>query len=118
MLEKLTPVRVQPTFEGIAGRVTPRGQRVAAATVQRVRATLRTALNTAVRERLLPSNPANGLRLEGGQNARPVVWTEQAVADWRSSGVRPAVAVWTVEQTRAFLDQVSQDRLYDCFTWR
>ncbi len=39
------------------------------------------ALNTAVRERLLPSNPARGLRLEFGVGARPVVWTEQAVAE-------------------------------------
>ena len=115
VVEELTPARVQRAFEGIAEHVTPRGERVAGATVQRVRATLRAALNTAVRERLLPSNPANGLRLESGQSARPVVWTEQAVADWRSSGVRPAVAVWTVEQTRAFLDHVSQDRLYALF---
>ncbi|WP_229826277.1 tyrosine-type recombinase/integrase [Nocardiopsis terrae] len=115
VLEELTPARVQRAFEGIAGHITPRGQRVAAATVQRVRATLRAALNTAVREWLLGSNPANGLRLAGGQSARPMVWTEQAVADWRNSGVRPAVAVWTVEQTRAFLDHVSGDRLYALF---
>ncbi len=115
VLEELTPARVQRAFEGIAAHITPRGQQVAAATVQRVRATLRAALNTAVRERLLRSNPANGLRLEGGQSARPVVWTEQAVANWRSSGVRPSVSVWMVEQTRAFLDHVSQDRLYALF---
>jgi integrase len=115
VLEELTPARVQRAFEGIAGHITPGGRPVAAATVQRVRATLRAALNTAVRERLLPSNPANGLRLESGQSARPMVWTEQAVTDWRNSGVRPAVAVWTVEQTRAFLDHVGEDRLYALF---
>ncbi|WP_307851255.1 tyrosine-type recombinase/integrase [Nocardiopsis sp. MG754419] len=115
VLEELTPARVQRAFEGIAAHITPRGQQVAGATVQRVRATLRAALNTAVRERLLPSNPANALRLEGRQSARPVVWTEQAVADWRNGGVRPLVAVWTVEQTRSFLDHVCGDRLYALF---
>ncbi|MEV2277402.1 site-specific integrase [Nocardiopsis sp. NPDC049922] len=84
-------------------------------TVQRVRATLRAALNTAVREHLLPSNPAQGLRLEPGAGARPVVWTDQAVAEWRHGGVRPAVAVWTVEQTRLFLDFVLDHRLYALF---
>ncbi|WP_236572241.1 MULTISPECIES: site-specific integrase [unclassified Nocardiopsis] len=44
---------------------------------------------------MLPSNPANGLRLEAGQSARPMVWT--------------------VEQTRAFLDHVAEDRLYALF---
>ncbi|WP_433697037.1 tyrosine-type recombinase/integrase [Nocardiopsis sp. CA-288880] len=115
VLEELTPDRVQRAVEGIAEHITPRGRPVAAATVHRVRATLRAALNTAVRERLLPSNPANGLRLDSGQSARPMVWTEQALADWRNSGVRPAVAVWTVEQTRAFLDHVGEDRLYALF---
>ncbi|WP_241479768.1 tyrosine-type recombinase/integrase [Nocardiopsis lucentensis] len=80
-----------------------------------MRATLRAALNTAVRERLLPSNPAQGLRLEPGAGARPVVWTDQALAEWRHGEVRPAAAMWTVEQTRAFLDFVSGHRLYGLF---
>lgn len=114
-LDELAPAQVQKAFDAISQRTTPVGDRLSPATVQRVRATLRAALNTAVRERLLPSNPARGLRLESGVSARPVVWTEQAVAEWAHSGVRPAVAVWTVEQTRAFLDFVSDHRLYALF---
>ncbi len=107
LLEELTPAQVQEAFDAISGRTTSMGDRLSPATVQRVRATLRAALNTAVRERLLPSNPARGLRLEPGVGTRPVVWTEQAVAEWTHGGMRSAVAVWTVEQTRAFLGFVS-----------
>jgi integrase len=115
VLEELTPARVREAFEQISQHTVPSGDLLSAATVQRVRATLRAALNSAVRERLLPSNPPQGLRLESGRGARPVVWTEQALSEWQYSGVRPAVAVWTVEQTRHFLDFVSEDRLYGLF---
>ncbi|MGW5879019.1 site-specific integrase [Nocardiopsis terrae] len=114
-LEELTPAVVAQAFASISRHPSPTGVLLSAATVQRVRATLRAALNTAVHQGLLASNPAKGLRLEGGHATRPVVWTDQAVADWRNGGARPAVAVWTVEQTRAFLDHVSQDRLYGLF---
>ncbi|WP_239647574.1 tyrosine-type recombinase/integrase, partial [Nocardiopsis baichengensis] len=63
LMEELTPDLVQRAFDQISGHTTSRGRPVSAATVQRVRATLRAALNTAVRERLLFSNPANGLPL-------------------------------------------------------
>ncbi len=115
LLEELTPAQVQEAFDAISCRTTSMGDRLSPATVQRIRATLRAALNTAVRERLLPSNPARGLRLESGVGTRPVVWTDQAVAEWTHSRMRPAVAVWTVEQTRAFLDFVSDHRLYALF---
>ncbi|SIO89858.1 integrase family protein [Nocardiopsis sp. JB363] len=115
VLEELTPATVAQAFDSISRHRSPTGALLSAATVQRVRATLRAALNTAVGEGLLVSNPAKGLRLEGGRAARPMVWTDQAVEDWRNGGVRPVVAVWTVEQTRAFLGHVSQDRLYGLF---
>ncbi|WP_436888382.1 tyrosine-type recombinase/integrase [Nocardiopsis dassonvillei] len=115
LLEELTPALARQAFERISRHTTPRGNPLSSATVQRVRATLRAALNTAVRERLLASNPAKGLRLDNGESARPVVWTDQAVAEWRHGGDRPAVAVWTVEQTRQFLDFVSDHPLYALF---
>ena len=115
VLEELTPAVVAQAFASISRHRSPTGVLLSAATVQRVRATLRAALNTAVHQGLLVSNPAKGLRLESGRAARPVVWTDQAVADWRNGGMRPVVAVWTVEQTRAFLGHVSQDRLYGLF---
>jgi integrase len=115
VLEELTPALVREAFEQISQHTAPSGAPLSAATVQRIRATLRAALNTAVRERLLPANPAQGLRLESGRSARPVVWTEQAVSEWQYNGDRPAVAVWTVEQTRAFLASLSDHRLYALF---
>ncbi|MFY7069399.1 tyrosine-type recombinase/integrase [Nocardiopsis changdeensis] len=110
LLEELTPALVQEAFDRISRHTLAGGVLLSPTTVQRVRATLRAALNTAVRERLLPANPAQGLRLEPGAGTRPVVWTDQAVAEWTHGGARPAVAVWTVEQTRQFLDFVSEDR--------
>lgn len=40
-----------------------------------------------------------------------LVWTAQRVEAWQQTGERPAVAVWTVEQTATFLSYVAQDRL-------
>jgi integrase len=40
------------------------------------------------------------------------VWTDQRVAQWRRTGQRFAVAVWTARQLAAFLDHVHDDRLY------
>jgi integrase len=44
-----------------------------------------------------------------------LVWTEERVAAWQRTGVRPAVAVWTPEQTGAFLDAAAHDRLYPLY---
>ncbi|MFI6578072.1 hypothetical protein ACIBFB_19965 [Nocardiopsis sp. NPDC050513] len=93
LLGELTPALVRQAFDAISHHTTPAGDRLSPVTVQRVRATLRAALNTAVRERLLSSTPARGLRLDSGQAARPVVWTDQVVAAWRNGGERPAGGV-------------------------
>ncbi len=68
------------------GRRTP-----SIATVRRVHATLRTALNSAVRRRLLPYSPASQVELE----AEPVRERE----------------VWTPAELDVFLTGVAQDRL-------
>jgi integrase len=34
------------------------------------------------------------------------------VVDWRATGTRPTVAVWTAAQVAAFLDSARRDRLY------
>jgi integrase len=41
-----------------------------------------------------------------------MVWTEHRVQEWRRTGQRYPVAVWTVPQIAAFLDFVNHDRLY------
>jgi hypothetical protein len=82
------------------------------ASIRRVHATLMSALNTAAKRRLIPFNPASFVELASGKRPRAVLWTDERVADWRRTGKRPKVAVWPPEQTGAFLDHASADRLY------
>jgi integrase len=84
---------------------------VAASTVDRVRATLRSALNAAVREGLIASNPLAQVRLDKPVRPHPVIWTDERVEAWRRDGVRPPVAVWTLRQLVTFLTGVEKDRL-------
>jgi integrase len=44
-----------------------------------------------------------------------VVWTEARVELWRRTGERPAVAVWTAEQTATFLEQIRDHQLYPLY---
>ena len=66
-----------------------------AASGRRVHATLQSALNTAVKRRLLPYNPAQHVEL--------------------ASGDRPKVRVWSPEQVGAFLDGIANERLAPMF---
>jgi hypothetical protein len=71
-------------------------------TLHRIRATLRSALSAAIREGLLRDNPAGYVDVPR-PGARTPCWTTQRVKAWQKTGERPAVAVWTVEQTAMFL---------------
>ncbi|MEU5374454.1 hypothetical protein ABZ359_02775 [Streptomyces sp. NPDC005968] len=76
------------------------------ATKQRIRATLRTTLNAAIRRQLITFNPAAHVELASGKRPKAVLWTEQHVAHWRKTGEKPsAVMVWTPPQIGAFLDE-------------
>ena len=77
-----------------------------AATQQRLRATLRKALNDAIRkDRLIDFNPATAVELPSAKAPKARVWTDKAVTWWQSSGQRPSpVMVWTPAQAGAFLD--------------
>jgi len=88
---------------------------LSAARLRRVHATLQSALNSAVRRKLLGVNPARHVELAAGRRPRAEVWTEQRVESWRRTGRRPAVAVWTAEQTGQFLDTAAPERLYPLF---
>jgi integrase len=69
---------------------------------------LRTALNDAVADGLIPDNPATLVRLRPARQARPLVWTDPRVDRWRNTGEIPGpVMVWTPEQTGAFLDHAA-----------
>ena len=98
-------------------RAAVRGMRpVGPATLHRIRATLRKALNDAIRHGLISTNPATHLELPAGRRPRPVVWTDERVTRWRATGAVPSpVMVWTPEQTGAFLDAAAGDRLYALF---
>jgi integrase len=117
-LDELTPPMVQAAFTRIAATRTRTGQRLSAATVRRVHATLRAALNAALRDGLLATNPAWHTRLPLAQPNHPEVWTPGRVAIWQTTGEHPTVAVWTPEQLAAFLDhrRHGRDPLYPA--WR
>jgi len=89
-----------------------RGTPLAAGSLQRMRATLRAALNAAIREGLLIDNPARHVELANPHRPHPVVWTQRRVDAWRQTGARPAVAVWTARQLAEFLHHIDGDRLY------
>ena len=90
-------------------------QGMSTATARRVYSTLRSALNAAVRERLLADNPARYLKLPRGRRPHAVVWTRRRVKQWQSSGIRPVVAVWTPAQTAAFLTAITGHPLYAAY---
>jgi integrase len=110
-LADLTGKRLQACFSLLARQRTRTGKPIAASTVDRVRATLRSALNAAVREALIASNPLAQVRLDKPVRPRPVIWTDERVEAWRRDGTRPPVAVWTLRQLITFLTRVENDRL-------
>ncbi|MEV4672192.1 tyrosine-type recombinase/integrase [Actinomadura sp. NPDC049382] len=121
--------------------VPPHRRPAGAATKQRIRATLRTALSDAVREGLVQVNVAKLVKLEAGKRPKALVWTPDRVRVWRerldremdaavtAAGGRPVnalriwmsqprpspVMVWTPEQTGVFLDRASRHRLYGLY---
>jgi site-specific recombinase XerD len=104
-----------------AVRATVKGVRpLSAASLQRLRATLRKALNDAIRRyRLIDHNPAAVVELDAGTRPKARVWTPKAVQRWRATGARPSpVMVWTPAQAGAFLDYAEAHDivLYALFT--
>ena len=121
-------------------RASVRGERpTGAATKQRIRATLRSALSDATvgDHPLIESNVAKNVRLPSGKRPKARVWTAARVEEWRAGsekrlaafGSRPSrkerfrawhdmtarpspVMVWTLGQLGAFLDSIGGNRLY------
>jgi integrase len=86
------------------------------ATKQRIRATLRTALNAAIARQMITFNPAAHVELASGKRPKAMLWTTEHVVRWRQTGERPsAVMVWTPPQIGAFLDAAEEHRLYALF---
>ena len=72
-----------------------RGRPLSPSTIRRIHGVLRSALNTAVKRRLIPYNPAEHIELAPENPKRP----------------KP----WTPEQSQAFLQHIAQDRLVNLY---
>jgi len=99
-----------------ASRDKVKGMRVVSpATMHRIRATLRAALNAAIRQGFIDINPAKHVELPAATRPKPLVWTDERVEQWKNTGAIPGpVMVWTPAQTGAFLDHThdAKDPLY------
>lgn len=91
----LTDLRPHHLDALISGLMTPSDVARSAATVRRIHATLRSALNAAVRRRLIPWNPALHVELPSADRRRSMVWTATQVGQ--------------------FLDYMSEHRLHAMF---
>ena len=114
-LAMLTAADLRVMFTAIARQRPAAGGPLSPATLARIRATLRAALNAAIREGLISVNPARLVELPAPARPHPVVWTAPREAAWREAGERPAVAVWTAEQTARFLAAIRGEPLYPCY---
>jgi integrase len=114
-LAALSAADVQAMFTAIIHDETALGRPVSAATLRRIHATLRAALNGAVRAGLIGVNPGRFPELPRAARPRPQVWTPALTERWQQEGWRPVVGVWTVTQTAEFLRQVRGHRLYALF---
>ncbi|MER5892313.1 site-specific integrase [Streptomyces sp. NPDC001876] len=86
------------------------------ATKQRIRSTLRAALNAAISAQLITFNAASHVELAPARRPKGLLWTDERVARWRETGQKPsAVMVWTPAQLGAFLDAAEGERLYAFF---
>jgi hypothetical protein len=114
-LAALSAGDVQAMFTAIARDEAALGRPVSAATLHRIHATLRAALNGAVRAGLIRVNPGRWPELPKAPRPRPQVWTQALTERWEREGWRPVVGVWTAGQTAEFLRQVRGHRLYALF---
>jgi integrase len=114
-LAALTAGDVQAMFTAVIRDETVLGRPVSAATLHRIHATLRAALNGAVRAGLIGVNPGRYPELPRAARPRAQVWTPALTERWQAEGWRPAVGVWTAGQTAEFLHRVRGHRLYALF---
>ncbi|SCL15382.1 site-specific integrase [Micromonospora inyonensis] len=107
---------LRTVFDQIAQTTNTKGLPQSASAMQHLRTTLRAALNLAVKQELIESNPARCITVAGYRKPHAQVWTDDRVRAWQTTGEHPTVAVWTAEQLGAFLDTVVDDPLF-AFWW-
>jgi integrase len=115
LLGELRVEHVREMFAAIVYKHQQDGRPIRQATLNRIRSTLRSALNAALREGLIVENPAALLVMPAVRRPRAVVWTAARVEEWERTGERPSVAVWTADQTAAFLHAVRGHCLYAAY---
>jgi integrase len=115
LLADLSAAHVQAMFAAIARQHAATGTSITPATLARVKATLRAALNAAIRAGHITVNPASRAELPRARRPRAVVWTSARIEQWQRTGIRPVVAVWTPAQTAAFLNAIRGHRLYAAY---
>jgi integrase len=115
LVRELTADRIQAMVADLIRDGGVSGHPLRPGTLRHIHATLRAALNAAVRRGLLPTNPAWHVHVPSGKRPHAVVWTAPRIAQWQATGQRPPVAVWTVDQTRAFLEHIHDYPLYPLF---
>ncbi len=113
-LRALRRVHVQEMLAQLARRGKT-GQPLSPNSLTRIRATLRAAMNAAIRDGHIELNPATHLDLPRARRARAVIWTDHQIGIWKTTGTRPKVAIWTATQTGAFLTSARDHRLYAAF---
>jgi integrase len=111
-LGELTGRQVTAMFATLGATVNRYGRTPTPSTLHRIRATLRSALNGAIRDGLIRDNPARFVELPTPRRPQAQVWTDNRVREWQRTGERYAVAVWSERQVALFLDFVTANRLY------
>lgn len=111
-LGELTGRQVATMFATLAATPNKWGRPPSPSTLHRVRATLRSSLNAAIREGLIRDNPARFIELPAPRRPQAQVWTEHRTREWQRTGQRYSVAVWTATLLAEFLRFVADDRLY------
>lgn len=103
---RLTDLRPSHIREAID----PLNLNLSAASRQRYKNTLSSALTDAIRAEQISSNPARVVTVkDGGARPAPVIWTAPRVEHWHATGELPGpVRVWPAEIATAFLTHVGQ----------
>jgi len=86
LLAELSVAHLQAMFTAIVRQHQAAGSPVTAATLHRIRATLRAALNAALRRGLIGDNPAGRAELPRSRCPRAVVWTSERTQHWQRTG--------------------------------